>query len=100
MVLAKTKVAHDNEAQIILADSGLAERHIFGDGVVLTIAAAASQRFERSAPAIDDTPLRQIGHRLDGEVDRAIDGADASTPFTSLALGNNGQKFLRRCRAG
>ncbi len=41
MVFAAGEFADDDEPHIVLGDAGFAQRHVFGDGVVLAIAAAA-----------------------------------------------------------
>jgi hypothetical protein len=54
MILAGLSVADDDELNVFRCDAGCLERHVFGNCVILAIAAAGRECFERRAPTVDD----------------------------------------------
>ena len=98
MILADVDVADDNELNVLRRDAGCSERHIFGDGVILAVAAAGCESFERRAPAVDDAPLYEVARWDNRQVDRAINHANASAAAARAALIDNGKETLCRQR--
>ena len=86
MVLAYRSVADQQQAQVLCGDAGFAKQHIFGDRVILAIAAAAGQSLERRRPEVGNAMLREIAGVDDRRIHHAVDGVEflASRPFLSL----------------
>ena len=75
-------------------DARRGQRDVFGDGVILAVAAAGGEGLERRAPAVGHAPLRHVAHRLDRQIDGAVDDADAGEAGQRAALRNDGKKSL------
>src|SRR5262249_44518310 len=102
MILVGVSVADDDELNVFQRDAGCLQRHVFGNCVILAIAAAGSECFERRAPTVDDTPLYEIARRDYRQVDCTIDHANARATAARAALIDDGKKNLcsrrtRRC---
>jgi len=65
--------------------------HVFGDGVILAIAAVGCESFEWRAPAVDDAPLHEVARRDNCQVDRTIDHANSRATAVRAALIDNGK---------
>jgi hypothetical protein len=63
VVLLVLDVADDNEPDVFRRDARVTQRYIFGDGVILAIAALRPECFERRAPAVSNAPLRKVAGR-------------------------------------
>ena len=57
VIFAAGKIADDNEPHVVFGETCFAQCHVFGDGVILAIAAAAGERRQRRAPAVGHAPL-------------------------------------------
>ena len=93
------QVAQDDEPQLAVGHAGFAQRHVFGYRIVFAIAAPAFEDSERRAPAVGNAPLGEIAGRQDGEIDRAVDHAEAGAPLARASVRDDGEEFLRRLRA-
>ena len=98
MVLTGSFVADDDELDIFRRHTRLCERHVLGDGVILAVAAAGRERFERRDPAVIDTPLHKVTRRYNRQIDFTIDHANACTAAARAALIDNGKETLCRQR--
>src|SRR5690242_5117333 len=74
MVDPEAHVAQHHESESLGGDTGATKGEIFGDRVVLTLAALA-QEFERRLPAIALAPIAQRGH-IGMAIDSGIDGLE------------------------
>jgi len=61
---------------------------------------ARRERFERRAPVIGHAPLGEIARRFDGEIDSAIDNADASEAALRATQCHDLKEASRRLRTG
>src|SRR5262249_6214816 len=94
MILPDVGVADDNELDVLRSDAGCLQRHVFGDRVILAIAAMGCECFERGAPAVGDAPLLEVAGRHDRQVDRTIDHANTGTTAARAAFIDNGKETL------
>jgi len=100
MICLTIDVAYDHKSQIIRDDSGLMERDVFYDCVVLTITGSVAQGRKRRRPEIVNTVLGPIAHGLDAQVHRAINLAQPGTALALQTKFNDGHKASRSCRTG
>ena len=77
-----------------------AQRHVFGDRIILAVATAGGEGYQRRAPAVDHAPLGEIAHRLDREIDGAVDDAGAGAAVVRAAFIDHRQQFKRCGRTG
>ena len=77
MVLTGSFVANDDDLDIFQRHTGVCERHVLGDGLILAVAAAGRECFERRAPAVIDTPLHKVARWHNRQIDFTIDHANA-----------------------
>ena len=98
VVLADVVVADYNELNVIRRHAGCSQRHVFGDSIILAIAAVRCECFKGRAPAVNDAPLHEVAGRNNRQIDRTIDHADTGTTAARAALINNGKQPLRRQR--
>ncbi len=96
VILADREIAYNDKPYILCGDTSLHERNIFGDGVILAVTETCGEGFQRTAPPVDHTPLGEIAHGSDRQIDRAVDDPDASATGLRLALGNDRQEVSRR----
>src|SRR5262249_6217015 len=75
MVLARESIGENDNLHVALGYAGSQQRGIFDDRVIFTIALTGPQRLERSAPVVENAPLRLVGYGTDGEIHGAVDEA-------------------------
>ena len=72
---------------------------VFGDRIILAIAGTAGEGDERRTPDVDLAKLREIAHRPDGQIDRAVDlaeaGASVAVSARSVDDGEQSQRGRR-----
>jgi hypothetical protein len=95
MVLSGGRIANDDELHVSFGHVGGSQRDIFGNGVILAIAAARGECFERRAPVFGDAPLRHIAGRNDRQVYGAIDDANAGAAILRATLVDDGKETPR-----
>ena len=97
MIFVDNEIANDDKLHVFSGDARFRQSEVFRDGVILTIAEAAGERCEWCGPAILHAPLREVAHRADGKIDRAINHPDAGTTRIPSAFRYN-RKELFCCR--
>src|SRR4051812_33544391 len=96
MVLAANCIAYYHNAQIFRRDTGLAQRDELGDGVILAVPCAGSERDERRTPYVHRAILSQVAHRPDREIDRAVDLAKARATLAGSGIVHDREHLHRR----
>ena len=96
MLTVAPDIPHDDQSKVVRQSAGFTQRDLLCDGVVLAIAHPRREGGKRCRPDVVDAVLRQVGHRLDAQVDGAIDLADSRASLTSAALLDDLQKCPRR----
>jgi hypothetical protein len=95
VILADGQIAHHDKPYVILGNARRPKRDVFCNCIIFTIAAAGRKCRERCAPAIGYSPLSEVAHRANREVNRAVDHADAGPTGTRTAFSDYGKKLLR-----
>ena len=89
MVLARKYVADDHELHIVFGETDFSQRQILRDRVILAVTTSRRKRFQRRLPDV------WIDCRLDRQVDRAVDVADARETIAAPRFLNDGAKGVR-----
>jgi hypothetical protein len=99
VIFIREDVLEDDDLDIVLRKTRGAQRQIFDNRIVLTVAPIGLQRLERRAPTIGNAPLRVVAGRADGEIDRTVDQSYPGTAGFADAARAQRDQFLRGRRA-
>src|SRR5215469_2029269 len=91
-----SRVAYDQEAQVVGADTCFAKRQVFQYGVVLTVTRSLFKGSEWRRPKIVNAVLAPITRSLDTQVHRTIDLSESGAT-RALATKLNDPQQLARC---
>src|SRR6516165_8174147 len=91
-----SRVAYDQEAQVVGADTCFAKRQVFQYGVVLTVTRSLFKGSEWRRPEIVNAVLAPITRGLDTQVHRTIDFSELGAT-RALATKLNDPQQLARC---
>jgi hypothetical protein len=95
VILICCEISLDNKFHILFGDARLRKCDIFGDSVILAIAATRRKRLERRTPAVGHPPLCEIADSPYRHIDSAIDRTDAGAAIAGATFLNDRKKTFR-----
>jgi hypothetical protein len=97
VILICRKIPLDNKFHVLFGDAGLHKRDVFGDSVILAIAATRQKRLERRTPVVGHPPLGEITDWPYRQIDSPVDHTNAGAAIAGTTFIYDRKKTLR-CR--